>query len=658
MKKKIFIFLLSTMANVLLVCAINPTLDEKNQQIHKNSTSSNRGGRRGVLAMGEEGGSGEDDEREREHSEFVARLRERFDYLDLAVPFEENSDMTDSSSESSAQAPMDLSTSSSIGKHSPSSSDDSEKNSDSGLSAPSDAKASPFHFERKNSSTELDHYIQRFPEYLVDAVSRDIDALFLYPDRRTTSDGSKPHSEEDLVISVPNGETVKKAETDQGTCAGSSVTVPSAASTPSSQKEDSSLPASGAEDVKKVESDQGACASSSVTVPSAASTPPLPEDDLVLPVPSGGTVKRAETDQGACASSSATVPSAASTPPLPEDDLVLPVPSGGTVKRSETDQGTCASSSATVPSAANAPLSPSVSTVDLLRAYNYKREFDLAVAKANSILRKYEGIIEITGNTIVAGDVHGDLGTFKAIKKFISDEFNKKNADCAVFLGDIMDRGENSALTLLELIKFFNDNEGKVYILRGNHETRAMYMHDLTPGKSAKNDPLFQFVDREMLFNFFDNLPHAAIINKKVFAVHGGIPAKEHWEQFSKRKKYRECEVGFISSGIHECLWADYIPQLDYTFLGSYIGPSSLRGGGTLCYNEAAAVDFLKFLGCDSMVRGHQPEPDAFYRSTRDVIVTVFSAVENQRFSCAYLAFVDKSGYLDLSAYAKISDED
>ncbi len=556
MKKKIFIFLLSTMANVLPIYAINPTLGEKNQQIH--------------------------------------------------------TDMTNSPSESSAQASRDSSMSSSTGNRSSSSSDDSGENSDSGLSAPSDAKVLPFYPE-----TELNRYMQRFPEYLVDAVSRGIDALFLYPGQRaTTSDGSEPHSEEDLVISVTSGEAAKKVETDQE-----------------------------------------ACVSPSVPVPSASSIPPLPEDDLVFPVSSGETAKKIETGKEACMSSSVPVPSASSIPPLPEDDLVFPVSSGETAKKIETGKEACMSSSVPVPSASITLLSPSVSTVDLLCAYDYKREFELAVAKAISILKKYEGIIEITGNTIVAGDVHGDLRTFKVIKEFISDEFNNKTADCAVFLGDIMDRGEDSALTLLELIKFFNDNEGKVYILRGNHETRAMYMHDFAPGKSAKNDPLFQFVDKEMLFSFFDNLPHAAIINKKVFAVHGGIPAKEHWEQFSKRKKYRECEVGFISSGIHECLWADYIRELDYIFPVPYIGPSSLRGGGTLGYNEAAALDFLKFMGCNSMVRGHQPDPCAFYRSTNSVIVTVFSAIENQRFSCAYLAFVDKFGRLYSSPYAKIYNE-
>ena len=186
------------MANVLPIYAMNPTLEEKNQQIH----------------------------------------------------IEENTDMTNSPSESSAQASRDSSMSSSTGNRSSSSSDDSGENSDSGLSAPSDAKVLPFYPE-----TELNRYMQRFPEYLVDAVSRDIDALFLYPDRRTTSDGSKPHSEEDLVISVPNGETVKKAETDQR-----------------------------------------ACASLSVAVPSAASIPPLPEDDLVFPVSSGETAKKGETD--------------------------------------------------------------------------------------------------------------------------------------------------------------------------------------------------------------------------------------------------------------------------------------------------------------------------------------------------------------------------
>lgn len=286
----------------------------------------------------------------------------------------------------------------------------------------------------------------------------------------------------------------------------------------------------------------------------------------------------------------------------------------------------------------------------LMDPHEYNREFNAEVQKANERLNSCKGIVEVSGRTVVIGDLHGDLNTLTEIVKYISARFESGELQSAVFLGDIMDRGEHSAATLLELIEFFNVYDGKVhdgetrpraavYIIRGNHETSEMFLAGTGSGKVAREDPLFQFVDKCLLFKFFDNLPYAAIINGNTLAIHGGVPFKNNWETFRAGEKYSEWQVGFSVAGIREAMWSDYATEIDPN--KSYIGISLARGAETPCFNEAAAKEFLEFMKCKYMIRGHQPSLGVFHRSPKGIVTTVFSAIENQGVEVACIALVE-----------------
>lgn len=338
-----------------------------------------------------------------------------------------------------------------------------------------------------------------------------------------------------------------------------------------------------------------------------------------------------------------------SPPLLPEDDLVLPM----SHREAVASEVAAESSVVVVPHqdlhvSLAAPLAGSGAGISVDATW-YEREFNAAITEANRSLNLCQGIVDVKGDTIVVGDLHGDLKTFREIAKFISVRFESNEIQCVVFLGDIMDRGENSARTLLELVQFFNKYKGRVYIVRGNHETREMYLIEPDRGDPnfeyifnhlARNDPLLKNVNQEMLFGFFDNLPHAAIINGATLAVHGGVPAEEYWAKFRERKKCKEIDDAFTSGGIHGALWSDYTPWLDCGNASPYINFSFQRGGGTLCFNEAEAKKFLEFMGCKYMIRAHQPSLGTFHRSPNGVITTVFSALENQGFPCVNMALV------------------
>lgn len=75
---------------------------------------------------------------------------------------------------------------------------------------------------------------------------------------------------------------------------------------------------------------------------------------------------------------------------------------------------------------------------------------------------------------IAVGDVHGQ---YDLLRTLVEEEIGFSPAnDVLIFLGDYIDRGacaEDEAKTLNYLIGLYNDNPGRVLLLKGNHEDMA-----------------------------------------------------------------------------------------------------------------------------------------------------------------------------------------
>lgn len=122
-----------------------------------------------------------------------------------------------------------------------------------------------------------------------------------------------------------------------------------------------------------------------------------------------------------------------------------------------------------------------------------------------------------TARLTVVGDVHGQLAdvlTLFTLNGLPSED------NWYLFNGDVVDRGQQSVECILTLFCFKVLYPKYIYINRGNHEAQDMNSKD-----GFEKECLYKYDQK--IFSFFSSIfayfPIAAVIDKKVFVVHGGI---------------------------------------------------------------------------------------------------------------------------------------
>ncbi|OHT09107.1 Serine/threonine-protein phosphatase PP1 [Tritrichomonas foetus] len=204
-------------------------------------------------------------------------------------------------------------------------------------------------------------------------------------------------------------------------------------------------------------------------------------------------------------------------------------------------------------------------------------------------LKDEPAVLNIEGEFNVVGDIHGNLD---ALLRFF-DSLNYPPYSSYLFLGDYVDRGSNSAEVLFILFSLKILFPRNVYLLRGNHECESLTTQyefrkecEATLGKKVY----------QKIIESFNYLPIAAILNKTIFCVHGGIsPDLKSREDINKITKTYEDPVSGI---VGDLLWTDFEDYVEGF-------EDNDRGCGYAC-GEDAVSDFLKNCEFSLILRSHQ----------------------------------------------------
>ncbi|CAN1831936.1 Serine/threonine-protein phosphatase BSL3 [Linum perenne] len=148
------------------------------------------------------------------------------------------------------------------------------------------------------------------------------------------------------------------------------------------------------------------------------------------------------------------------------------------------------------------------------------------------------------------------------------DEYGAPSTADYLFLGDYVDRGQHSLETIALLLALKVEYPNNVHLIRGNHEAadiNALFGFRIECGE---RDGIWVWHRINRLFNW---LPLAALIEKKIICMHGGIGRSiNHVEQIETIQ--RPITMGHLItlfSATNYCGWflGSFTKLLSFTIL-------------------------------------------------------------------------------------------
>jgi len=238
-----------------------------------------------------------------------------------------------------------------------------------------------------------------------------------------------------------------------------------------------------------------------------------------------------------------------------------------------------------------------------------KQELKELCRRARTILLKETLLLELAAPINIVGDIHGQFSDL--LRLFENGGMLPESK--YLFLGDYVDRGSKSIETISLLLAYKVKYPKSIYLLRGNHE-------------SASINRIYGFYDEckrrfntklwKTYIDCFNCLPIAAIVDERIFCVHGGLsPTVNPMEELKRIERPMDVpEEGLVC----DLLWSDPSRDVD-GWAGNDRGVSFTFGADVLS-------DFLDKYDLDLVCRAHQVVEDGYEFFANRQLVTIFSA--------------------------------
>lgn len=258
------------------------------------------------------------------------------------------------------------------------------------------------------------------------------------------------------------------------------------------------------------------------------------------------------------------------------------------------------------------------SIIERLRAVHRKKEKIVNLSEqeiiqlckeAQGIFERQPVLLEIKAPVKVCGDIHGQYGDLLSLFEFggFPPESNY------LFLGDYVDRGRQSLECICLLLAYKIKYPNNFFLLRGNHEcagiNRIYGFYDECKRRYSIN--LWK-----IFTECFDWLPIAALIDRRILCMHGGIsPDLRNLDQIRKIKRPTDVpDKGLLC----DLLWSD--PDKNIAGWGDN------DRGVSVTFGADVVDDFLEMVNIDLICRAHQVVEDGYEFFADKSLVTLFSA--------------------------------
>mmetsp|Transcript_8997 Transcript_8997/g.22907 ORF Transcript_8997/g.22907 Transcript_8997/m.22907 type:complete len:309 (+) Transcript_8997:140-1066(+) len=255
--------------------------------------------------------------------------------------------------------------------------------------------------------------------------------------------------------------------------------------------------------------------------------------------------------------------------------------------------------------------------------------------KAREVLIEESNVQPVSAPVTICGDIHGQF--YDLMELF---RIGGKSPDTNyLFLGDYVDRGYYSVETVTLLVCLKVRFPNRIFILRGNHETRQITQvygfYDECLRKYGNTNVWKYFTD------LFDYLPLTAVVENQVMGLHGGLsPSIDYLDNIRALDRVQEVPH---EGPMCDLLWSDPDDRN-----GWGISP---RGAG-YTFGADVSKQFCHNNGLVLVSRAHQLVMEGFNWSHDKHVVTIFSA-PNYCYRCgnqaAILEVDEQLGYSFLS---------
>ncbi|GCA63841.1 hypothetical protein KIPB_012161, partial [Kipferlia bialata] len=167
-------------------------------------------------------------------------------------------------------------------------------------------------------------------------------------------------------------------------------------------------------------------------------------------------------------------------------------------------------------------------------------------------------VLSLPAPVSIFGDIHGQFYDLRKILEVVGPVPSRRY----LFLGDYVDRGYHSVETINLLLCLKVCYPNHVFLLRGNHETRAISQaysfFDEVLSKYGRSGPYKLYMD------VFDALPIAGCVDGRYYCVHGGLtPRVPLIDDVHTLMRHREPISGDDPCHMSDILWSDPSPNVE-----------------------------------------------------------------------------------------------